>query len=91
MEQHGLDRKSVVVPQRQPVEWMPMPREVRELFVFRLVAIDDAGRRLPGKPIRALGAVSLHSVDEHFDVIGEQEVVVIEEIEPLATRFGKRG
>ena len=87
MEQHGLDRQNVVMPQGQPVEGVPMAREVRKLFVFRRIAVDDSGRRLPGERVGAFGAMLLRGVEEYFDVIGKQEVVVVEKIEPFAAGF----
>src|SRR4029077_9661325 len=90
VKQYRLDWKRVVMPQRQAVEGMPVPRRVRQLHVLRLAAIDDSGRGLPRQPVRALDAATFRGVHEHLDVVGEQEVIVIEKVEPLTARFGER-
>src|SRR5208283_3634246 len=78
------------MPKCESIERMPVTREVRELFVFRRIAVVDPGRCLPGEAIRALGTVFLNRVKKHFDVIGEQKVIIVKKIEPFATSLGQR-
>src|SRR5215472_6589660 len=54
VEQDRLDRKIVVVPECESVERLMMPRRVRNLFVLPLLAVDDVGKRFPGKRVGAL-------------------------------------
>ena len=42
------------------------------------------------KRVRALRVGGLHRVHQHFDMVGEQHVVVVEEIEPFAAGLGER-
>src|SRR5207244_13413906 len=56
VEEHGLDREVIVVPEGEAVKALAMARDVEDLFVLGVRAIHEAGLRLPCERIRAAHA-----------------------------------
>ena len=90
MEEHRLNGQEVVVPEHEPVEGLAMAREAAHFLVEAAFAIDGAGRRLPREPVGAGAARLQRRREQRLDVVGEEHVVVVEEVEPFARGHRER-
>ena len=76
-----------MVPQREPVKALVVPREVQDLLVVRVLPVEELGLRLPREGVGAGDARALHRVHQDLHVVREEKIVVVEEVQPFALRL----